>query len=343
MMRVAGYDIGGAHLKVAVAEGGRITAVRQIACPLWRGVDQLNAVLVEALSMTAGAEAHRVTMTGELADVFPDRFTGVSRIVERVAETVSPRSRFWMGRRGFGTASEAVAHFEDVASTNFLATVTLVGRRLPGSGLLVDMGSTTTDIVAFSAGRASPMGVTDAERLVSGELVYTGFTRTPVMAVTTRGVFGGNWQSLARDPFAAMADVHRILGTLPDGVDLHRTADGRGTSDEECLSRLARCFGRDFEPGEEMQWRLSARQIAEEQLRSVIDGCLQVLSARTDCDQLMVSAGIGAAVVAEAARRLGAGHVRFAEVAGVGSAQAEWSNCCAPAVAMALLGDEPVE
>ena len=37
MAITAGYDVGGAHLKVALAENGRTVAVRQIACPLWQG------------------------------------------------------------------------------------------------------------------------------------------------------------------------------------------------------------------------------------------------------------------------------------------------------------------
>ena len=45
MTITAGLDVGGAHLKVALAEDGRIVAVRQIACPLWQGFDQLEAAL----------------------------------------------------------------------------------------------------------------------------------------------------------------------------------------------------------------------------------------------------------------------------------------------------------
>ena len=53
MAITAGYDVGGAHLKVALAEDGRTIAVRQIACPLWRGLDRLDAALA------AGGTARR--------------------------------------------------------------------------------------------------------------------------------------------------------------------------------------------------------------------------------------------------------------------------------------------
>jgi probable H4MPT-linked C1 transfer pathway protein len=355
---IVGYDVGGAHLKVAVAVSGRLTAVRQIACPLWRGLDQLDIALAEAQALTAGLLAetigghggaeHRVTMTGELADVFPDRYTGVALLVERMADRLGPATRFWMARPGdggsigvFGTASEAVARYTQVASTNFLAGAALAARHCATAGLLIDMGSTTTDIVPFADGRPIPRGYTDAERLHTGELVYTGLTRTPVMAVTSTGVLDGRIQGLARDPFATMADVYRVLDRLPDGVDLHATADGRGTSLAESRARLARCFGRDDDAEASLagaeHWLIAARHIAAAQARSIEDGCHLVLSALPHCRGLVVSAGIGAPIVAAIATRLGASHRTLAEVAGIPADVADSATRCAPAAALALL------
>ena len=85
MAITAGYDVGGAHLKVALAENGRTVAVRQIACPLWKGIETLDAAFAEAEPLTARADRHAVTMTGELCELFPDRRTGVAAILERLA------------------------------------------------------------------------------------------------------------------------------------------------------------------------------------------------------------------------------------------------------------------
>ncbi len=52
-------------------------------------------------------------------------------------------------------------------------------------------------------------------------------------------------QRLAAGHFANMADVRRILGELPDGVDQHDTLDGHGKTINESVTRFARCFGRD--------------------------------------------------------------------------------------------------
>ncbi len=335
MALTAGYDVGGAHLKVALLDEGAIVHARQIPCPLWRGVDQLDVALAQALEVTRGAQRHAVTMTGELADVFPDRYTGVVMLVERLKTALGTECLFWMGRRGMGNAAEAVAHTDHVASANFLATGA-VSARLARNGLLVDMGSTTTDIIALADGVAVAKGWSDSERLRTGELVYTGLTRTPVMGVTTRGIFQGQSQGLARDPFATMGDVRRVLGELPDGVDQHGTSDGRGKSVAESRARLARCFGRDVEPGEDADWAAAGRAIADVQLESILEGCRQVGAS----SGRVVTAGIGAGVVAQVATQLGLPVVSFGQLIDAPDVWTEWTTRCAPAVSVAMLAAE---
>lgn len=339
-MITAGYDIGGAHLKAALLDNGVPIAVEQIPCALWRGVDELHTALDAAFAITRQAERHAVTMTGELADVFPDRYTGVARIVEIASAKFGADTRFWMGVRGFGDAEAALLHHGDVASTNFLATASVCARRLR-DGLLIDIGSTTTDIIPFADGSPSPRGVSDAERLRTGELVYTGLTRTPVMAVASQALFQGTWQTLARDPFATMADVRQVTCDLPEGVHQHATADGRGMSEDECRARLARCFGRDVGPSEERDWAAAARFIAEGQLRSIHDGCLQVLSAQPPRGPMsVVAAGIGERLALEVARRLDVPAVSFGAALKVARPWQLAVTRNAPAVAVALLAGE---
>ena len=45
---VIGWDIGGAHVKAARREGGRIVDAAQWPCPLWQGMDRLDAALALA-------------------------------------------------------------------------------------------------------------------------------------------------------------------------------------------------------------------------------------------------------------------------------------------------------
>lgn len=337
MTITAGLDVGGAHLKVALAENGRIVAVRQIACPLWQGFDQLEAALAAAAPLTGAASQHAVTMTGELSDLFTDRAAGVEALVDRLTDAFGPATRFWMGRRGFGSAEEACRYHVDVGSTNFLATATLVGQHTRAA-LVVDMGSTTVDIVPVAEGRPAPRGLTDADRLASGELVYTGLTRTSVMAIASEAPFKGTWQRLVREHYANAADLRRVLGSLPEGVDQHATADGRGKSMPESVARLARTFGRDAAEGSLEDWKAAARFIAERQLDSILKGAHQVLTgAPLPDDASVIAAGIGAELVAGVASRLARPCVAFGGLVAAAHDCRVWATRCAPAVAIGML------
>src|SRR5262249_61148640 len=84
------------------------------------------------------------------------------------------------------------------------------------SALLVDVGSTTTDIVPVHDGAVMAAGYTDDERLVSEELVYSGVTRTPVMAIAGSVPFDGRRQRLMAEHFATMAGVHPPTRAVPE-------------------------------------------------------------------------------------------------------------------------------
>ncbi len=327
-----GLDVGGAHLKVARVESGRVVSVRQIACPLWEGIERLDAALREAEPILAGADVYAVTMTGELTEIFENREAGVLAIVERLRGQLHGELRIFMGLKGFASPEAAIGDPLSVASANFLATALFTARVRP-LALLIDMGSTTTDIVACDR----PLGLTDAERLQTGELVYTGLTRTPIPSIATRAPLAGQWQGLARDAFATMADVRRILGDLPNDVDQHATADRRGKSQAESLIRFARGFGRDAEIRHLATWQISAAYIAERQLRSIHDGVLQVLSRPGGEVSSVVTAGIGARLVGKISTRLELPAIEFGDLIDTEDSHRLWATRCAPAVAVALL------
>jgi probable H4MPT-linked C1 transfer pathway protein len=337
MAVTAGYDVGGAHLKVALAEAGRTIAVKQIPCPLWQGLDRLDAAFAEAAPLTARAERFAATMTGEMCELFPDPRIGVQTLVDRLTTFLGPETRIWMGTRGFGTAQQAHDDPDFVASTNFLATATLVAKRL-GYGLLIDMGSTTTDIIPVSANRPCPRGLTDGARLATGELVYTGLTRSDVATIARYTTFKGRTQRLAAGNFASMADVRRILGELPHDTDNHDTADHRGKSFDESVARFARSLGHDSAETTLDDWRVAARDIADQQMRVIYDACSQVLAATPlPHAATVIAAGIGAPLIDTLAGNLTRPCCSFGSLADTTDDCRLWATRCAPAVAVALL------
>jgi probable H4MPT-linked C1 transfer pathway protein len=340
MSIIIGWDIGGAHLKAARAEQARIVDAIQLASPLRLGLQAVADAFVTAKARLGAADRHVVTMTAELADTFASRQDGVVRVSALVADELAgaPLS-IYAGRGGFVSPQAVAGHVEDIASANWFATAWLVGRAC-GNGLLIDMGSTTTDIVPVANGAVAARGYTDAERLAAGELVYTGLVRSFLMATAPHAPLAGRWTPLINENFANMADVHRMLGTLPDGADQMSTADGRDKTAEASMARLARMVGCDAADAEPARWAQLARWFAEAQTRAVVDAAMLVLSAaELPAAAPVVSAGIGAAVVGEVARRLGRGHVDFASLIDVVPQARQRATSCAPAAALAILAN----
>jgi probable H4MPT-linked C1 transfer pathway protein len=336
-MIVTGWDLGGAHLKAARIEAGRVRGVVQVACPLWQGLDRLKAAFAEARQRLGEGDMHAVTMTGELSDVFANRAEGVAGLSSVAAETLPGRILVYGGREGWLAPDEVSGRADAVASANWHATATLLARRR-ADALFVDMGSTTTDIIPITGGRLSGRGYSDAERLAAGELVYTGATRTFLMAVAQRVPFRGGWTPVMNEYFASMADAHRILGQLPADADQHPAADGREKNFAASCARLARMIGRDAAAASDNEWRNLAAFYAETQLCLVHDAALQVLSAAPMSeDAPVVAAGAGRFVIAKLAARLGRAFELWESGIPASAELAPMIGTCAPAVAVGLL------
>lgn len=338
---VTGWDLGGAHLKAAALDGdGCVQRVLVRPCPLWRGLHHLETATGEALALLGnGARRHAVTMTGELADVFPDRREGVRALVASMAARLRGSDLLvYAGPAGFLPGARATSRPEQVASANWFASATLVAERI-GSGLFLDVGSTTTDIVPIAGGRVRNRGYTDHERLRYDELVYTGVVRTPVAALATRVPFAGDWLSLMSEQFATAADVHRLTGALPERADLLSAADGGAKTVEASTRRLARTIGLDLDGAPPSAWQRLAGYLSERQRQRIRDACERVLSRDLlDASTPVIGAGVGRFLAEELAGRLGRPYVDFGSlVEAAAERERVHAADCAPAVAVAEL------
>jgi len=343
-MGQVGWDIGGAHLKVAVvADGGRPLAALQLPCALWRGLDQLEGALDQALAaLPAGAAqaSHAVTMTGELADLFADREEGVQRIVATVRGRIGGPLRVYAGEHGWLEPQDARRHFAQVASANWQATAQLIAHKL-GDALLVDIGSTTTDLVGVRDRRVTAEGRTDFERLISGELVYTGVVRTALMAMGDAIEFEGLRVPLMAEHFATTADVYRLTGELDERSDQHASADGAEKTPQASARRVARMIGCDARERPLANWRRLAASFRTVQLERIRRAAREVLLRTAVApDAPLVAAGAGAFLVADLAADLDRPHLHFASLFDAPTDDAAALSICAPAVAVAVLAQQ---
>ena len=335
---LTGLDLGGAHLKFAQLDAaGEIVRAFQIPLRLWEGLEELERALAAARPRLLPCSRLAVTMTGELVDLFPDRVQGVRALAGALARLL-PEARFAFFAGGDFLAPEALPGRERrIASANWRATATLCARRIE-AGLLLDIGSTTTDLVPFTGGRLRARGGDDRGRLAAGELLYLGVVRTPLMALADRAPFRGRFQPLMNEVFATTADVFRILGRLPADADLHPPADGGARTRAASERRLARMLGCDRAAASARQWRQLAVWF-ESRLLAQIEAALHLLLSRLPLDPRapLVAAGCGEFLVPELARRLGRPWLSFPALLGVPAELARAVSLAAPAAAVALL------
>lgn len=341
---VIGWDIGGAHVKAARLAQGRIVDAAQWPCPLWQGLDRLDAALAAARVRWPDLSAHRhaVTMTGEMVDLFEHREAGVASLASHL-DGALPSPRFFAGEAAWPGADQAAARWEQVASANWLATARHVAQAMPArEGVLLDIGSTTTDLIAFRRGRVVTESRSDAHRLATGELVYHGVVRTPLCALARRIAWKGVPHNVMNEFFATTADVYRLTGELDPAHDQHPSADNAG-KDERCTrARLARMIGLDERDGSAAQWTAFARAWRDAQ-RAELGEQLSRVIARHDLapGATLVTAGCGAFLAPDlrpAGWALASYADDVAQVAGeAGDELHRWVQVGAPAVAVASL------
>ena len=352
---VIGWDIGGAHVKACLLRDGRVAEVAEWACPLWQGVEHLERVLHLAHTRwpQLGRAVHAVTMTGEMTDLFEHREDGVRRIAAILAHALAPTApdalHFFAGEARWCRAADVGAHWQQIASANWLATASHAAQCMD-EGVLIDIGSTTTDLIAFRAGRVLGSSRSDADRLASGELVYHGVVRTPLCALGPRIAWQGRELNVMNEFFATTADVYRLTGELDPAHDLHPSADNAPKDLPATRRRLARMIGLDARDAAPDDWLAFAQAWRARQVDELAGQLRRVTAAHgLTGAAVALSAGCGDFLVAEVIARAGAPHTcrRYGrDVARIGTdaqpsaeAAARWAQVCAPAVAVAALFD----
>jgi probable H4MPT-linked C1 transfer pathway protein len=345
---VFGWDVGGAHVKVCVADlDGNVHDVAQWACPLWQGLTHLTRVIglvLDRWPAARGARAvHAVTMTGEMVDLFGDREEGVRALTQALGAALGPRLQVFAGAEGWLGVADCADAWRDVASANWLATAGWVATQL-SDAVLVDIGSTTTDIVPIAGGRVAALGCNDAERLASGELAYHGVIRTPLCAIASRIRLGVRTYDVVNEWFATTADVYRLTGELDPSCDQYPSADNGPKTPAASRRRLARMIGMDARDASDEAWQRFAERWRAAQLRRIGISLERVCAVHRAGDERahvpIVGAGCGRFVARALAAERALRYVdlgEFGALAGLPRERRQWAASCAPSVAVALL------
>ncbi len=284
-MNVIGWDIGGANTKAAFVstKNGKVEALKVAVeyYPIWKDPERLPAVLgrlKEKLSGGLELDCVGVTMTAELSDAYQTKREGVSHILSCVAQVFADVPVLVLDvDASLRSVNAAIAEPLKVAAANWAATGWLVARHIANC-VVVDVGSTSTSIIPIIRGRVSAAGKNDLEKLMCGELVYTGALRTNIAAVVDSIPIRGGAARVSSELFAQSGDVHLLLGNITAEEFTAETADGRGKTRDEAMARLARVVCADTEMLTEQEILRMATYIHERQVQQIADGLSQVYS-----------------------------------------------------------------
>lgn len=335
-MRVLGLDIGGANLKAACSDGHCVS--RPFA--IWKYPERLAAeIRIVESQLLPRADVLAVTMTAELADCFETKASGVAQILSAVQEVAGSRDVLvWLTDGRFATPEESVKQPMLAAASNWQALATWAIRLIGQTpAILVDIGTTTTDLIPIDNGSVAAKGRTDVTRLLAGELVYTGIRRTPLCAVAPAVPFQGSICPLSAELFATILDVHLWLDQIPEDPLDTETANGRPATKLAAHDRLARqlCCDRDELTADEAT--VIALFIAEQQRIQITQALNQVLHNRPPRDSVIIS-GSGSFL----AEQIVASHpqLKDASLIDIGQQGSTNSAVAACAQAVAVLAEE---
>jgi (4-(4-[2-(gamma-L-glutamylamino)ethyl]phenoxymethyl)furan-2-yl)methanamine synthase len=330
-------DIGGANLKVADGQG--FAASHPFA--LWKDKERLAWELRSAIAESPPHDHLVVTMTGELADCFASKAEGVKFILQAVHEASDGRhTRVYLVNGTFVSLNVALSRPLMAASANWHALACFCGRFTPQRpAWLIDVGSTTVDIIPLIEGKPAAAGDTDTDRLLAGQLVYTGVERSPVCALARTLPYRRQECPVAQELFATTRDAYLLLGDLPESPNDRHTADHRPATREAACRRMARMLSANEEQFGPEDAALCAQRVAQEQLAQLVHAAERVRDAMPSPPETTILSGHGEFL----ARRLLDALGWRGEIISLVERLGPTVSRCAPSHALAVLAKESTE
>ncbi len=304
-MKVAGFDIGGANTDVAIIELGDDGEINSIKVdsryfPMWLKRDELSNTLQDLIGEDIKEiDGIGVSMTAELVDAYKSKKEGVQDVIKKVEEAFDIPTAY-VSLSGMKDLEESLKNPLDVAAANWIAT-SYIAAALNSNCIMVDVGSTTTDIIPIKDGFECSKGRNDLERLSTGELVYTGMLRNNVATIVDKVPLAGKWFRVSSELFAITADVHLILGNIDYTDYTCDTPDGRDKTIRDCMRRIARFLCADLELLNYRDILEVAEYIYHQQILKIAEGIKEV-SEREKLDEV-VTTGLGMNILGKKAAK----------------------------------------
>lgn len=296
IMKVAGFDIGGANTDLAVVDFEN-NEVKNIEVdfaylPMWSNNEALPKVLTELIENICPIDeidAVGISMTAELVDAYDTKKDGVLDVVKKCEETFECPTAY-VGIDGMLSKEEIEKTPLKAAAANWIATAQ-IATLISDNCIFIDTGSTTTDIIPIKDGKECAIGRSDFERLATGELVYTGTLRTNLASFLDKVQLHGKEYRVASELFAQTADVYTVLDLITLDDYVCDTFDGENKSKKSCMKRIARVLCADLDSLSEADVVELANFTHQKQVEQIADALKQV--SETQNLNLIVTTGLG--------------------------------------------------
>ncbi|MCL2359869.1 MAG: H4MPT-linked C1 transfer pathway protein [Nitrososphaerota archaeon] len=316
LVTVLGLDIGGANTKAVMlsTKTAEITRFRLSSTyfPIWKNSQSLPDILIN-LKKQLGEDpldALGLTITAELSDVYQTKREGINNILSCVKTAFCDIPIFVLT-----TDAELlpIGMTEKnplcVAAANWAATGWMMARYF-NDAVIVDVGSTSTSIIPIINRHTAARGKTDLDKLICGELVYTGSLRTNVATIVHSIPTKNGVASVSSELFALSGDVHLVLENISETDYTSETADGRGKTLTEAYARLARTVCADTDMLAIQEITGIAKYIYEQQINQIATGLAKTylyLKNNTPDRVPVIITGLGKNFLArKAAEKIGA-------------------------------------
>lgn len=313
---INGWDIGGVNIKAVRVEyhGDKIKLIKSVSIPfeIWHNPDDLADQLIKAEEYLAigSEELHAVTITAELSDAFRTKREGIHFVLDAFKKAFQYSQIFIFNLDGvFFNLLEAEKDPLLCAASNWLASASYI-KKFHRDIILIDVGSTTTDIIPIKEGRVICKGKTDMTRLINNELVYSGLLRTNPNTIVKSVPIGGKACPVAAEYFSIMADVYLILGDISADAYSCPTPDKRENSKNDARERLARLVCADTEMLTKNEIDDMARYLAKEQTKQISEAISNVRAmSELPVDAPAVVTGTGDFLAERAAKYAGVNNI----------------------------------
>ncbi|MHA1307527.1 MAG: hydantoinase/oxoprolinase family protein [Candidatus Heimdallarchaeota archaeon] len=307
MVKILGLDIGGANTKFAFIdtekEDNEILIVGSDYFPFWKyneNYPQYLQELKETIEEKFGTiEIVVFVTTAELADCFHTKKEGITTICNYVSSVFTNLSNgpfIYSSKSDFISMENASEQWFEVSATNWIVSANYLGLKYPNI-IMIDIGTTTTDIIPINDGKVVAEGYSDLDRLISNELVYTGLLRTNIATILNEVKLPGKIIPVSSELFATTGDAYLIQNLISIEEFTSETADGKSVSKENSLARIARVICADTNQLSENEIQLIAKQTISKQIELLTQALQNVKNRyheRYDINPQIVLMGSGA-------------------------------------------------